>query len=115
MLNTDNFNALPPELQQRIAAIMSNQAVDAAQAAPPAAPAPAPEPAPVQKPPSLMDHTLALRQEVSSLRQELRASSQVLEAVGQAVGQLYQMFCQQTETTDYSATLQTQQDLDGDY
>ena len=32
MLNTDNFNALPPELQQRIAAIMSNQAVDAAQA-----------------------------------------------------------------------------------
>lgn len=113
MLNTDNFNALPPELQQRIAAIMSNQAVDTAQAAP--APAPAPEPAPAQKPPSLMDHTLALRQEVSAMRQELHASSQVIEAVGQAVGQLYQMFCQQTETTDYSATLQTQQDLDGDY
>ena len=60
------------------------------------------------RPPSLMDHVIALRQEVAELRQQVHASAQVTEAVGQAVGQLYQMFCQQTETTDHSSTYASQ-------
>ena len=43
-----------------------------------------------------MDHTVALRQEVAALRNELHAVAQVTDAVGQAVGQLYAMFQQQT-------------------
>lgn len=105
-MTNSNFNALPPELQQRI-----NQIVGAtAPTEPPQMPAPAPAPRP-----SLMDHTIALRQEVDALRRELNASAQVIEAVGQAVGQLYQLFCQQTETTSYSSTHQTQQEVESDY
>ena len=43
---------------------------------------------PAPKVPNLMDHTIALRQEVAALRQELHAVAQVTDAVGQAVGQL---------------------------
>ena len=56
-----------------------------------------------------------LRQEVAQLSQQMQAQGQVVEAVGQAVGQLYQMFCQQTETTDYSPTYQTQEQDVNDY
>ena len=43
-----------------------------------------------------MDHTIALRQEVAEVRAQLAAIAQVTDAVGQAVGQLYAMFHQQT-------------------
>ena len=66
-----------------------------------------------------MDHTIALRQEVMALREELNAASQVIEAVGQAVGQMYQMFQVQTTATDqsatYSAQFQQQVDRGDDY
>ena len=105
-----NFQNLPPELQDRINNIV-NQA--AAQAAQPTQPAPvaAPEqpPAPPVRQPSLMDHVIALRQEIAEMRAQLNAVGQVSEAVGNAVGELYQMFCQQTETATYSSTFQTQQ------
>ena len=68
----------------------------------------APAQAPVQRPPSLMDHTVALRQEVAALRQELNAVAQVTDAVGQAVGQLYNSFFQQPEATTYSSAFQAQ-------
>ena len=45
---------LPPEMQERI-----NQLVAGAKAAQ--------APAPITRPPSLMDHTIALRQEVAQL------------------------------------------------
>ncbi len=54
---------LPPEMQERIAQIMSQ-----AQQPQPTA---APQPAAVTKPPSLMDHTIALRQEVAALIRRL--------------------------------------------
>ena len=117
-----NMEGLPPEMQQRIAGI-----IEKAKAQTPAPEQAAPAaPAPVQRPPSLMDHTIALRQEVMALRQELAsqneqvaAMGQVVEAVGQAVGQLYQMFCQQTATTDpsptYASQFQQQQVTEDDY
>ena len=91
---------LPPELQARIAQIMAgqapaetpHQAAIQQPAAPQPQPQPQPQPAPVVKPPSLMDHVIALRQEVAAMRSEVRANSDVVEAVGQAVGSLYQMF-----------------------
>ena len=95
------LNNLPPELQARIAQIMAGQAPADPTAPAPAAPTPpapvaAPQQpaAPVVKPPSLMDHVIALRPEVAALRNEVRANSDVVEAVGQATGQLYQMFQQ---------------------
>ena len=91
-------------MQQRIAAIMAGAADpssphQAAIAQP--APAPEPAPAPIQRPPSLMDHVIALRGEVQALRQQVEASSQVTEAVGNAVGALYQMF-QPSQNEAYS-------------
>jgi len=109
-MTNSNFNALPPELQQRINSIITSSMPNVEQQTAPQEQPPAPAVRP-----SLMDHTIALRQEVEALRRELHASSQVIEAVGQAVGQLYQMFCQQTETTDYSTNYQTQQEVDSDY
>lgn len=90
-MNSDALAQLPPEMQARIAAIMSGQPADMTphQAA---ITTPEPAPAPVAKAPSLMDHVIALRQEVAGLRQQVEASSQVTEAVGNAVGALYQMF-----------------------
>ena len=99
MTNT-NLQNLPPEMQARLADILKQ-----ANANVPAAP----------RTPSLMDHTLALRQEVNQLSQQVYATGQVVEAVGQAVGELYQLFQTQTETTDYSTNYQTQQGVDGDF
>ena len=117
-----NMEGLPPEMQQRIAGIIE-KAKSQVPATEQAAPAPT---APPARQPSLMDHTIALRQEVMALRQELQsqneqvaAMGQVVEAVGQAVGQLYAMFCQQTATTDQSSTyasqFQQQQVTEDDY
>lgn len=87
---SEALNNLSPEMQARLAQIMAGQNPNAPQQQ--AAPEPPPAPAPVVKPPSLMDHVIALRQEVAALRQESAAQSNVVDAVGQAVGQLYQMF-----------------------
>ena len=105
-----NMDGLPPEMQERIASIIegAKQKVIEQQA-----------PAPVAKAPNLMDHTIALRQEVAAMRQQLDAVGQVTEAVGNAVGQLYAMFHQQTTPTDqgatYSESFQQQVDVGDDY
>ena len=97
-------DGLPPEMQQRIADIIEK--AKAGQPAKPQRVAPeerqAFDQAPIQRPPTLMDHTVALRQEVAALRNELHAVAQVTDAVGQAVGQLYQTFLGQSEVTDQS-------------
>jgi len=118
----NNFQNLPPEMQARLAQIMQQaQAVGAAVAPPEqtaiTAPVVQPAPAPPVKPPSLMDHVIALRQEVNQLSQQVEASARVTEAVGNAVGQMYAMFQQQTEPTSYSSTFQAQrpQVEDGEY
>ena len=105
-----NMDGLPPEMQERIAQIIEgakqkqiSQPLGAAQYQA--------QQAPVAKQPSLMDHTIALRQEVAALSQQLNAVAQVTDAVGQAVGQLYQMFQAQTEVTDFSTNYQTQESL----
>ena len=103
----NNLNDLPPELQQRLAAIMANGGVLPQQdTAAPATGIPQnapPERAPVRQP-SLMDHVIALRQEVAELAQQVAAAGQVTEAVGNAVGQLYATFQQQTTVTNQSPT-----------
>lgn len=124
-----NTDGLPPEMQQRIADIIEKAKSTAIQQAvpqelvvnQPAAQAPGPtQAAPNQsavavRPPSLMDHVIALRQEVQALREETayarqqtEAAAQVTEAVGNAVGQLYNMFFQQSEAPTYSSSFQTQ-------
>ena len=105
-------DGLPPEMQQRIADIIEKAKAGAPQAQPqqerPVAP-------PV-RPPTLMDHTVALRQEVAALRNELHAVAQVTDAVGQAVGQLYQTFLGQSELTNQGGAYQeTAPDLTDDY
>jgi len=113
-----NTEGLPPEMQARIADIIEKAKANVIQPAAPAAPT---QPGPVAaqglvnpgalapRPPSLMDHIIALRQEVDTLRQQVHASAQVTEAVGQAVGSLYAMFQQQTEPSTYSAGFETSQ------
>ena len=120
-----NTEGLPPEMQARIAEIIEKAKANAVQPIAPAAPT---QPGPVaaqglqnpgalaQRPPSLMDHIIALRGEVAELRQEnldlrqqVHASGQVTEAVGNAVGTMYQMFQQQTEPTSYSTAFQEAQ------
>ena len=96
---------LPPEMQERI-----NQLVAGARAGQPVQ-----APAPIPRPPSLMDHTIALRQEVAQLSSQVVAMGQVMEGVGQLVGELYQLFQTQTATTDYSSTYQENQELESDY
>ena len=103
-----NTEGLPPEMQQRIAEIIEKAKSNAIQPVGQQAPV-APAPAPVVRPPSLMDHIIALRQEVAELRQQVHASGQVTEAVGNAVGQMYQMFQQQTEPSSYSAGFEAAQ------
>ena len=102
---------LPPEMQQRIADIIEKAKAGQPQAQPqqqqPAAP--------IQRPPTLMDHTVALRQEVAALRNELHAVAQVTDAVGQAVGQLYQTFLGQSEFTDQGGTYEAQPNEVTDY
>ncbi len=105
-MNSEALQNLPVEMQQRLAQIMAQgQGQPQPQAEAPVAP---PAPAPIMKPPSLMDHLIALRQEVAALRQEtdasrqemaqlaqvIQANSGVVEGVGQAVGTIYQMFQQ---------------------
>ena len=90
-----NTDGLPPEMQARIAEIIEKAKASAPQQQP------QPQ-APIQRPPTLMDHTIALRQEVAALRQELNAVAQVTDAVGQAVGQLYQTFLGESQATDQS-------------
>tara|TARA_Y100001973_G_C5152576_1_gene308933 strand:- start:936 stop:1301 length:366 start_codon:yes stop_codon:yes gene_type:complete len=110
---SNSLEALPPEMQARIANILAQgQAHNNEQAMPeqpmnavPAANAPAPL---ATRPPSLMDHIVALRQEVAALSQQVQATAQVTEAVGNAVGQMYQMFQVQTQPTSYSTNFQTQ-------
>ena len=111
-----NTDGLPPEMQARIAQIIeqAKQNVADPRAGAPTAPQ-APVAAPVQKPPTLMDHVIMLRQEVGALNQKIDAMAQVTEAVGNAVGQLYQMFHQQTEASTYSSQFQAQQGVDEDY
>ena len=104
-----NTEGLPPEMQARIADIIEKAKANAITPGTPGlvpnVPASVPQPpAPVQRPPSLMDHVIALRQEVDQLRQQVAAVGQVSEAVGNAVGQMYAMFQQQTTLTDTSST-----------
>lgn len=128
---TNALSNLPPEMQERLAQIMAGQQPTGNA---PAAPTP---PAPVaaqglqnpgaiaQRPPSLMDHIIALRQEVTELKQQLDANSNVVDAVGQAVGTLYQMFQpsaqgnapgpQVSQGTTYSQTFQQSVEQDTDY
>ena len=114
MTNTpNNFQNLPPEMQARLAQIMQQaQAVGTAaglpEQAPNITPAPVPVPAPIVKPPSLMDHVIALRQEVNQLSQQVEAAGRVTEAVGNAVGQMYGMFQEQTTPTNFSTNFQAQ-------
>ena len=105
---------LPPEMQARIASIIEQAGMP--QEALPATVKVPTAPPPV-KVPSLMDHTIALRQEVAALRQELNAIGQVTEAVGQAVGSLYSMFQSQTEPSNFSTNFQAAQQpqVDEDY
>ena len=110
-----NTEGLPVEMQQRIAEIIEKAKSNAIQPVGQQAPV-APPAAPVVRPPSLMDHIIALRGEVAELRQEnldlrqqVHASAQVTEAVGNAVGQMYQMFQQQTEPSSYSAGFEAAQ------
>ena len=103
-MNVDT-SGLPPEMQQRIADIISKAKANVP--APAESPHQAAIPAPVRQP-SLMDHTVQLRQEVAALAQQTAAMAQVVEAVGQAVGQMYGMFQQQTTVTDPSATYSSQ-------
>ena len=103
-----NTEGLPPEMQARIADIIEKAKTNSIQPVGQQAPA-APAPAPVVRPPSLMDHIIALRQEVAELRQQVHASAQVTEAVGNAVGSLYQMFHEQTEPTTYSSGFEASQ------
>lgn len=119
-----NTDGLPPEMQQRIADIIEKAKETAIQsAAPQQVVAPTAPAAPIQRPPSLMDHVIALRQEVQALREETayarqqtEAAAQVTEAVGNAVGQLYNMFFQQSEAPTYSSSFQAQpQVADDDY
>tara|TARA_R110002020_G_scaffold154834_1_gene335518 strand:+ start:20 stop:361 length:342 start_codon:yes stop_codon:yes gene_type:complete len=106
---------LPPEMQARLAQIMANAQQGQA---PAAAEQPAAPQQPTPKPPSLMDHVIALRQEVNAMRQEVSAAAQVTEAVGNAVGQLYAMFQPSaggtSEGPTYSQTFQQSVD-DSDY
>ena len=94
-----NTDGLPPEMQARIASIIEKAKTQIPQPESPHQAAIAP---PVPKPPSLMDHTIALRQEVAQMSQQVAAMGQVVDAVGNATGQLYAMFHQQTEATTYS-------------
>ena len=111
-----NTEGLPPEMQARIAEIIekakSNAITPGTTGLIPTVPSNIPvPPAPIQRSPSLMDHVIDLRQEVADLRnevammtQQVNAVGQVSEAVGNAVGQMYAMFQQQTTPTDSSAT-----------
>jgi hypothetical protein len=116
---------LPPEMQARLAQIMAGQVPGNNAPAAPTQPAPVPAQRPIAKAPSLMDHIIALRQEVNELKQQLDANSNVVDAVGQAVGTLYQMFQPSPEShaqgpefsqgTTYSQNFSQSVDQESDY
>ena len=117
-MNSENFQKLPPELQARINSIVNQAATQpAAQAPGPTAEAPTPSapPAPAPKPPSLIDHVIALRQEVAHLTNQVNAVGQVSEAVGNAVGEMYSMFQEQTQPTSFSSNFQAPQQQVDEY
>ena len=104
-----NIENLPPELQARLTAIVAQgQAAAAAAPAAPTPPALGQPAAPAVRPPSLMDHVIAMRQDIAELQASINAMAQVTDAVGNAVGQLYSMFHEQTQPTSFSTTFQTQ-------
>ena len=113
-----NFDNLPPEMQQRIQNMIASANPNGApqQQAPAQQQAPQERPVvPNTKPPSLMDHTIALRHELVAARQEIaalqgqvQAMAQVTDAVGNAVGQLYAMFHEQSTPSTYSEEFQVQ-------
>ena len=81
---------LPPELQARIQNIVAGASEPTTPHQAAIAP-PSERPiAPPVRTPSLMEHTIALRQEVNALSQQVAAIGQVVEAVGGAVGEMYQ-------------------------
>ena len=120
-----NTDGLPPEMQARIAEIIEKAKASATPAGAVNVQAPAAAIPPgmelsmdgsqyipqksAPRPPSLMDHVIALRQEVNQLAQMLQAQGQVTEAVGNAVGQMYGMFQEQTQPSSYSASFQEAQ------
>ena len=65
--------------------------------------------------PTLMDHIIAIRQEVAALRQETHNHGEVIDAVGQAVGQLYQAHVEQTQINARNSSKPTSDFHDGDY
>lgn len=92
---TNSIQNLPSEMQARLAQIMANAPeLSASQLIEESVPKPK------TKAPTLMDHVIALRQEVAQMRQDVQANSDVVEAVGQAVGQLYQMFQSQRQSVN---------------
>ena len=108
-----NTDGLPPEMQARIADIIEKAKAGAQQ---PGAATAANAAAPVQRPPSLMDHMIALRQENAQLVHMVQAQGQVIEAVGNAVGQLYSMFFEQSQASTYSSAFEAQQQgVEDDY
>ena len=105
-----NTEGLPPEMQARIADIIEKAKSGAAVVGTtPQAAMVGQQPAPAPRPPSLMDHVIALRQEVAQLGQMVQAQGQVTEAVGNAVGQMYSMFHEQTQPSSYSSAFQEAQ------
>ena len=119
-----NTEGLPPEMQARIADIIEKAKSNAIQPVGTQAPA-VPPAAPIARPPSLMDHIIALRGEVAQLKQQVDANSNVVDAVGQAVGTLYQMFQPSAQTnapgpqvspgTTYSDAFSQSVEQDADY
>ena len=109
-----NVDGLPPEMQARIAQIIvqaKQNAADPRAGTPTPSSVPSPQvapQAPIQRAPSLMDHTVALRQEVGALRQQVAALAQVSDAVGQAVGQIYNAFFQEQQAATYSSAFQAE-------
>ena len=106
-----NTEGLPPEMQARLAQIIEGAKQQAAQPQPPAPVSTKPE----VRQPSLMDHCIAMRQEIAALRQEtaalsqqMNAVAQVVDACGQAVGQLYATFQATTSVTDSGTTYSSQ-------
>ena len=122
---TNALSNLTPEMQERLAQIMAGQQPTGNAPAAPTPPAPVAAQAPMVKPPSLMDHIIALRQEVAQLKQQVDANSNVVDAVGQAVGTLYQMFQPSPQTNvarpttvpgeTYSQAFQQSVEQDTDY
>ena len=111
-----NTEGLPPEMQQRIAEIIAKAKENAVPQAAPSPQSQRAEATAIQRPPSLMDHVVALHQEVNAMRQEMAtvsqqvaAAGQVTEAVGGAVGELYQMFFQQSQAPTYSSSFEEAQ------